>query len=65
MWSLVSASADDTPVLVLEDDAVLPPRLGLTLGVLLERLREDNVSNYIVKLHDLKPSWTYYEWAKS
>jgi hypothetical protein len=65
VWSLVSASADDAPVLVLEDDAVLPPRLGRTLGVLLERLRADNVSNYLVKLHDLKPSWTYYEWARA
>ena len=60
VWSLVSASADDTPVLVLEDDTVLPPRLGWTLGVLLERLREDNVSNYIVKLHNSQLSWTSY-----
>jgi len=65
VWRLVSASADDTPVLVLEDDAVLPPRFGRTLGVLLERLRADNASNYVVKLHDLKPAWTYYEWAKT
>jgi hypothetical protein len=65
VWSLVSASADDAPVLVLEDDAVLPPRLGRTLGVLLERLRAENASNYIVKLHDLKASWTFYEWARA
>ena len=65
VWSLVNASADDAPLLVLEDDAVLPPRLGQTLEVLLERLRAENVSNYIVKLHDTKPSWTFYEWTKA
>jgi GR25 family glycosyltransferase involved in LPS biosynthesis len=65
VWRLVSASADDTPVLVLEDDAVLPPRLGRTLGALLERLRADNASNYVVKLHDLNAPWTLYEWAKA
>lgn len=65
VWRLVSASADDTPVLVLEDDAVLPPRFGRTLGVLLERLRADNASNYVVKLHNSQLLWTYYEWAKT
>jgi hypothetical protein len=65
VWSLVSASADDTPVLVLEDDAVLPPRLGRTLGALLERLRADNASNYVVKLHNSQRLWTHYEWAKA
>jgi hypothetical protein len=65
VWRLVSASADDTPVLVLEDDAVLPPRLGRTLGALLERLRADNASNYVVKLHNSQRLWTHYEWAKA
>lgn len=63
VWRLVRASADDAPVLVLEDDAVLPPRLGRTLGALLERLRADNASNYVVKLHELSPAWTLHEWA--
>jgi hypothetical protein len=63
VWRLVSASADDAPVLVLEDDAVLPPQLGRTLGALLARLRADNASNYVVKLHELKPAWTLHEWA--
>jgi len=62
MWKAINASADDEPVLILEDDAALPPDLPAVLGGLLENLRKDGVSNYIVKLHDLSGSWRLAEW---
>lgn len=62
IWQRVAAL--DVPVLVLEDDAVLPIDLQKTLKVVLEQLRSNNVSNYVVKLHELKPIFVYGEWSE-
>lgn len=57
MWKLVSAG--HVPVLILEDDAVLPDDIDSVLDALLARL--DGVSNYLVKLHD-RAIGASYEW---
>ena len=59
-----SDAAADVPVLVLEDDAVFPKILNTTLELVLEQLRTNNISNYVVKLHELKPIFIYAEWSE-
>lgn len=63
VWQRVAAA--DTPALVLEDDAVLPADLCTTINSFLSRLQADNVSNYIVKLHELSPFYIYTQWEQA
>ena len=62
IWQRVAAA--DGPVLVLEDDAVLPKDMHKTLQLVLEQLRSNNISNYVVKLHELKSLFVYAEWSE-
>ncbi len=60
MWTHIAEHWD--AALVLEDDAVVPENADIILQELLSRLRRDNASNYVVKLHDL--STLYSEWPE-
>ena len=60
MWAHIAEHA--ATALVLEDDAVVPENAERVLLALLSELRRDNVSNYVVKLHDM--STLYSEWPE-
>ena len=63
LWKIMDEMPEDEPVLILEDDAIVPTNISRTIDTMLARMMNDRVSNYVVKLNEHpKPFFAFAEW---